>query len=234
MNQTAPPLPPRKNTQTTRETLTHGALAVKILVRPVIFLGSLLFLLNGCFRLGSPTPAARLYRLEAPAHLAASTPKKLSGKGPVLMVSAAGAASEYDTAAMAYMRSRHQIEYFTHSRWLDKPARLLQTALVRELNEHPALEAALAAPSAAQADYLINLTLLELYQDFLPPESARLIFSCQLEIIDHRGKLVGSRVFQESEAATPPDAVGGVAAANRILSRLLPRLAAFCAQSVQQ
>ncbi|MBN2704967.1 MAG: membrane integrity-associated transporter subunit PqiC [Deltaproteobacteria bacterium] len=198
----------------------------------VVWLMTVLLLLSGCFSLRSSTPAAKLYLLENSPALAGPAPSAAttnSGKGPILVVALPTATPAYDTDAMAYTRAQHQLEYFTRSRWLDKPARLLFPSLVQALRDNSVFGAVISAPSTVKADYLVNFELLVLRQDFDPSGGSRVILNCRVEMLDERREFKGSRIFLESERAATADAEGGVAAANRILNRLLPSVAEFCA-----
>lgn len=145
-----------------------------------------------------------------------------------LQVAAPTAAPGYDTPAMAYRPSTHELRYFAHQRWIDRPARLLGQALMDGFSAGGAR--VLAPGSGVRADYRLISELLQLEQDFTRQPS-RIVLSVRLQLVDVRdGRLLGSRTLQLEQAAASDDPAGGVAAANMLVERAVVQSADFCRQ----
>jgi cholesterol transport system auxiliary component len=183
---------------------------------------------GGCVRLRSPVgQAPAMYLLEANLESVPRQPK--SPSAPVAAVAVPNSAAPgYDTNQMAYMRHTSQLEYYTASRWVDTPVRMLTPLLVKALEQQGVYRAVVSAPAPVKSDYLINLEMIRLLQEFTGPDS-RMRLTLQVEVIDREGLVLASRLYDVTEPADSPDAVGGVLAANRLLERLLPEIATFCA-----
>jgi cholesterol transport system auxiliary component len=183
---------------------------------------------GGCVQLRSPVgQAPAIYLLEANLESAPRQPK--SPSAPVAVVAVPNSAAPgYDTKQMAYMRHTSQLEYYTTSRWVDTPVRMLTPLLVKALEQQGVFRAVVLAPAPVKSDYLINLDMIRLLQEFTGPDS-RMRLTLQVEVIDREGLVLASRLYDVTEPADSPDAVGGVLAANRLLERLLPEIATFCA-----
>ena len=134
----------------------------------------------------------------------------------------------FDTARMAYVRRAHEIEYFAKHRWADTPARMLAPLLVEALE--PAGEFRSAAPGAVTAGLRLEVEIARLYQDFTARPS-RIRFTLRAQLVDAGSRqVVGTREFDEVEAAPSEDAYGGVVAANRALERLLRQVVDFATE----
>lgn len=146
--------------------------------------------------------------------------------GSTIQVAAPTAAPGYDTAAMAYRPSAHELRYFARQRWIDRPARLLGQALMDGLSAGGAR--ALAPGSGVRTDYRLLSELLRLEQDFTRQPS-RIVLSVRLQLVDVRdGRLLGSRTLRLEQAAASDDPAGGVAAANALVERAVVESADFC------
>lgn len=180
-------------------------------------------LLTGCSGLlPSPPQAPRhLYQLQlkAPITKAVSLPE--TQRHGVVMVERPQVAAGYDTTAIAYRFTPWEIHYYSQSRWVAHPARMLREALTRALNQAGPFRVALNQPSGIGVDYSLRTKLLRLEQDFsgAPPSQERLVV--RVKLVDlRRGVLLVSRVLDYSVPAPSEDAHGGVVAANEALRRL--------------
>ena len=87
-------------------------------------------------------------------------------------------------------------------------------------------------PGAVAGTLRLDTELVRLQQEFeTQPNRVRVTLRAQL--IDMGGRrVIGTREFEEVEVAAADNAYAGVAALNRALARMLPRLAEFCASAV--
>jgi cholesterol transport system auxiliary component len=146
--------------------------------------------------------------------------------GRTLQVAPPTAAPGYGSPAMAYRTRAHELRYFAHQRWVDRPARLVEQALLDGL---AAGGASLVAPgSGARPDYRLLSDLVQFEQDFTTtPSRVRLVLRVQLVDVRER-RLLGSETLRLEQAAASEDAPGGVAAANALLAQAIGQVAAFC------
>jgi cholesterol transport system auxiliary component len=127
---------------------------------------------------------------------------------------------------MAYRTSAHELRYFARQRWVDRPVRLIEQALLDGL---AAGGASLVAPgSGVQPDYRLLTDLVRLEQDFTgTPSRMRLVLRVQLVEVRER-RLLGSETLRLEQAAPSGDAAGGVVAANELLEQAVVQVASFC------
>jgi len=196
----------------------------RISCRAFMVLTSVL-LLAACGGLAAPKMASQnIYVLEAGPGIQASQIKH----DLVLAVSVPPARPGFDTQQMAYVQQPYELNYFANSRWADTPARMLAPLIAQAIAQTESFRAVLQAPVAIPVDVRLDTELVSLQQDFTTrPSRVRLTLRAQL--MDVRGKRVlAARQFDEVENAASDDAYGGVSAANRLLQRLLGKLAEFC------
>jgi cholesterol transport system auxiliary component len=154
-----------------------------------------------------------------------------SRPGAILAVGTPRAWPGFDTARMAYVKQPYELEYFTKSRWADAPARMLTPLLVRAFEQSGAFGAVVHNPGAVAGTLRLDTELVRLQQEFgTQPSRVRVTLRAQLVDMEAR-RVIGAREFEEVEAAATDNAYAGVAALNRALERLLPRLAEFCASA---
>jgi cholesterol transport system auxiliary component len=174
-----------------------------------------------------PQPAEQqnIYLLEIPSAAELLHPKT----DLVIEVEMPSARAGFDTSQMAYMRRTSEIEYFSRSRWADTPAHMLAPALAQAIEHSGAFRAVVRAPSAVNVDRRLYSDLIRLQQNF-DVRPSRVEISVRVQLVGTappRG--LASAQFDEVEEAPSDDAYGGVMAANRSLSRIVRRIADFCA-----
>lgn len=180
-------------------------------------------LLAGCSLPVSRPPADVTHTLALRAPVAVPPPLPAAR---TLQLAAVTAAPGYTSPAMAYRRSAHELRYFAHQRWVDRPARLVEQALADGLAAAGA--GLVGAGSGVRPDYRLLTDLVQLEQDFTAqPSRVRLVLRVQLVDVRAR-RLLGSDTLRLEQAAASDDAAGGVAAANALLERAVGEVAAFC------
>ncbi|EAR23029.1 hypothetical protein NB231_14453 [Nitrococcus mobilis Nb-231] len=149
------------------------------------------------------------------------------------MVEPPQVAAGYDTTAMAYRRTPWEIRYYSLSRWVDDPARMLREALTSALNQLGPFRSAFASPAGIAVDYSLRTELLRLEQDFsnAPPSRERLVVRVQLVNLAH-DTLLASQVLELNTTAPSEDAYGGVVAANTALQQLAAEVVTFCRKAL--
>jgi cholesterol transport system auxiliary component len=141
------------------------------------------------------------------------------------------AAPGCDTPAMMYSTTPHALEPFALHRWADAPARMLAPLLLRALEETEAFAAVVPGPSAAAADWRLDVELLRLRQDFaVKPSRAEVALRAQLVDLRNR-RVVATRYVDAAVAATSDDPKAGVVAVNAAVAEALGTVAAFVVQA---
>ena len=191
--------------------------------RKLLLLASLL--LAACGGLPAPKVASQnIYVLEGvPVIQAAQARRDL-----VIAVRLPRALPGFDTSQMAYVEKPHELNYFVTSRWADTPARMLEPLIAQAIEQTGGFKAVVETSGVIPADVRLDTELVRLQQDFQTRPS-RVQFTLRARLVDVRGKrLLAVQEFDEVENADSEDAYGGVTAANRLLQRMLGRLAGFC------
>jgi cholesterol transport system auxiliary component len=180
-------------------------------------------LLAGCSLPVSAPPEDVTHTLALPAQVSVPVPLPAAR---TLQVAAPTAAPGYGSPAMAYRTTAHELRYFARQRWVDRPARLIEQALLDGL---AAGGASLVAPgSGARPDYRLLTDLVRFEQDFTgAPSRVRLVLRVQLVDVRER-RLLGSETLRLEQAAPSEDAAGGVLAANALLEQAVVQVASFC------
>jgi cholesterol transport system auxiliary component len=150
---------------------------------------------------------------------------------PTLLVNPPTAASGYDSQHIIYMRRPHTHEFFSHSDWIDTPARMLAPLIVTALQNAGVFRAVLLTPSVAAGDIRLDTEIVRLEQNFLEqPSQVRFTFRAYL-VDDATRRVIAWREFDETVAGASEDPRGGVVAANRAVQIVMEKLASFCTQA---
>lgn len=186
-------------------------------------------LLDACTGLQpQPTEQQNVFLLEAAPVAIVSHPKT----NQIIEVAMPHARAGFDTDQMAYMQRPSEIEYFSHNRWADTPARMLAPAMVQAIERTGAFQAVVRDANAVHTDLRLETELIRLEQNFsVHPSRVDIAVRVLLAGSGTEGKLATAQ-FEENEQAPSDDPYGGVMAANRALSRLVAHVAEFCAQQL--
>ena len=159
------------------------------------------------------------------------TPLSFQGSGLTLLVAPVEAAAGYGTRRMVYLEQDYRLDTFAYHEWVDAPATMLGPLLVKAMNEGGAFGTVSEDARGIAADLRLDTVIESFYQDFRSrPSMGRVALRVRLVAPDGR-RILATEVFSDSEPAPTDDAYGGVVAMNRILTRMLPRIAAFAAQT---
>lgn len=149
--------------------------------------------------------------------------------GETLMVSVPVPGAGYGTPRMAFMEQDYRLDYFADHQWVDPPAAMLEPLLVQALDAHPSFRAVSSDGRGIRADLRLDTLIEAFYQDFRTRPS-RVRVALRVRLIDPGdGRILATRLFDDTEPAPADVAYGGVQAINRVLARLLPEIADFAA-----
>ncbi len=130
-----------------------------------------------------------------------------------------------DTAAVAVVRGGHRIAYRSGLEWSDRAPRLLQTMIVRTLENTEKFPNAGRRGDAAGADYRL-MTDIRHFEE-VDDDRREAYVSLRVALHDARtGRIAGAMVIEEREAFTggPDELIAAFDAANK---RAMARIAQF-------
>ena len=210
---------------------------MKLGARPACLLGVCLAVaaLSACSVLQpkSSTPPS-YYALEvARPGDAPSAPRAPLSNAPTLIISPVRAASGFDSQRIIYVREPHKLEYFSHSEWIDAPARMLGPLMVAAIEQTGAFRAVVMTPGSAGGDLRLDTEIVRLQQDFQTKPST-VQFTLRVYLVDEKTrKVVAWRAFDNQTTASSDDPRAGVVAANRAVQSVLEELSKFLVQRPQ-
>ena len=209
----------------TRNTVAHGAGALAVALCALA--------LSGCnaLRPATATPPA-FYALNSQANVA-TPPVRVDPqrKLPTLIITPPRAASGFDSQRIIFVRKDHQLEYFSHSEWVDPPARMLGPLMAAALENTGAFAAVVVTPSSAAGDQRLDTEIVRLQHNF-QTQPSRVQFTLRATLVDDKTRQVLAWQEFSDEAAAPSDSPqGGVTAANQVVQRVLDKLAQFVAHA---
>jgi cholesterol transport system auxiliary component len=162
-----------------------------------------------------------------------STPRAPLAGAPTLIISPVRAASGFDSQRIIYVREPHKLEYFSHSEWIDAPARMLGPLMVASIEQSGAFRAVVMTPGSAGGDLRLDTEIVRLQQDFQTKPST-VQFTLRVYLVDEKTrKVLAWRAFDKQATATSDDPRAGVVAANRAVQSVLEELSQFLAQRPQ-
>ena len=157
-----------------------------------------------------------------------------AGNAPTLVVNPPRAAAGFDSQRIIYTRDAHRLEYFSHSEWIDTPARMLAPLIVAALEHSGQFRAVVPTPSAAAGDIKLDTEILRLQQEF-GGGASRVRFTLRAYLVDSvTRRVLAWREFDETVVAASEDPYGGVVAANRAVQNVLMGVRALGAEAVTE
>ncbi len=188
-----------------------------------------LFLLSGC-SLMSPVPAhsQSAYVIDS---VPSNVPKR-STQAMTMLVMQPNALAAYDTDNMAYTIKPYEISYFSQNRWAETPAQMLQPLIVQALQNTHYFNAVVSPPFAGNYQYMLNIRILKLQQNFLyKPAVLQLVVRVQLIKVGSNA-VIATKLFSLREPIVEQTPYGGVLAANKATEKWLRELAQFCVENI--
>lgn len=166
------------------------------------------------------------YLLQFPEKQAfTSTPG--TGTCLTLLVNQPHAAPGFESSRIVYVQKPYRMDYYARHRWADSPAHMLRPILIRALDRSGLFHSVVAAPAPVTGDLRLDSELLRLAQVF-EGNGSSVQLQMRVVLFDqvHQG-VMASHILSVTEPAPEDTPYGGVVAANRAVSRLLPEIVAF-------
>lgn len=140
----------------------------------------------------------------------------------------------FATVHFAYLEQGLELRYYGRHEWTASPARLMQPALVRALDQSGGFSAVITPPSIALADLRLDVELTRLVHDFRESEGGEIVLAVRAQMTSLTDRhVVATRTFAYREPAQA-DPVSGAVAADRALARLLEDVVAFAAENANR
>ncbi len=201
-------------------------------------IGCAVVMVAGCASiLPAPPKQSSYYSLDGreskpPAQMVQSASTTITK--PTMIISTPRAAPGYDTQHIIYVRKAHKLEYFAHSEWIDKPARMLAPLIVTAIEDTNAFNAVVMSPSHVVGDFRLDSEIIKLQQEFdSQPSKVRFILRVYM-VNNLTRKVIAWREFDEAVISTSDNPFGGVVAANKVVNLVLEKLTVFCSETLLQ
>lgn len=187
--------------------------------------------LTGCMALHTPEEQPVYWELQPTGSRAGDGPANQPASGG-LLVARVQAEAHIDTTAMLYREVDFEPRYYARNRWVDRPTRQIQTAIVNTLVEQQAVDNVLRGPSQLPARYRLETELVALEHDYRGDQPEAVIV-VRVLLIDQRDRVVlGTRVLTAREPMSRRHPEAGVAAHNQALGDVVQRIRAMIAELV--
>ncbi|MCP1727802.1 cholesterol transport system auxiliary component [Natronospira proteinivora] len=179
-----------------------------------------LLLLSACTILPEQESAPSTHLLEWRGELAPLSKQPFEA----IQVAMPSSHPAYDSAHMAYRRDDHELRHYARNQWADKPARLIGAAMAEAISDAGLAQDVAAPGSRVTASHRLDSELIRLEQIF-DEQGSHVRLTIRYRLVDATtGERLGGVRHDLVEDSESEDAPGGVAAANRALSRSLEQL----------
>lgn len=197
----------------------------------LLLIGVLTVVLTGCGTLARP-PAVNVVKLQLLGEDAQI--ESVESLGVSIMVAEPTAMPGFATTNFAYLKQGLELRYYGRHEWAASPARLVQPALVRALDQSGGFSAVVTPPSIALADVRLDVVLTRLVHDFRDSEGGDIVLAVRAQLTSLTDRhVLATRAFEYREPAQA-DPVSGAVAADRALARLLEDVVAFAAENANR
>jgi cholesterol transport system auxiliary component len=150
-----------------------------------------------------------------------------------LLVFVPEAESVYDTTKIAYTTQPYEIAYFHEYEWGEKPAAMIQSVLVKTLQETHYFNAVVIPPYLNAYSYALNSKLIELNQDY-SSSPAMLRFAIRFELRDGaENRVIATKEMVVHEPMREKTPYAGVVSANDAAEKIMRQVTTFVLQSVE-
>jgi phospholipid/cholesterol/gamma-HCH transport system substrate-binding protein len=176
---------------------------------------------------GGGTPAQKItYDLRAPQNLE-STSKSIKGQ---LAIPEPTAVAMLETQRMLFSQPK-DYPGFADFVWADSIPKLLQARLIESFENYDIAHAPLRAADLGQTDFqlLIDVRRFRIATDSEPAAEIGL----SARIIDGNGKIIASRVFEESQKFDKVEPTAAIAAFDDAFGRIAKEMIAWTVQALQ-
>lgn len=193
-------------------------------IKPILLCGLGFLLLSGCSVF---SPVKSEATAEYVIDTVPSVPVKQADE-PVSLLVMQPTGTLYGTRNMAYSMRPHQVAYFGKTFWAASPPQMLQTVLMKALQNTHYFAPMSSLSVAGSYKYLLSTQLIKLQQDFTSnPSVIHLIMRAQLTDAT-TNQVIATKQFIATEAAPENTPYGGVLAANRAAARVVRQITLFC------
>ncbi|MEX0900603.1 MAG: ABC-type transport auxiliary lipoprotein family protein [Gammaproteobacteria bacterium] len=197
----------------------------------ILLVGVLAAVIAGCGTLARP-PAVNIIKLQLLGEDARI--QTIEPVGASIAVAEPTALPGFLSARFAYLEEGLALRYYGKHEWTASPARLLQPALVRALDQSGGFDSVTAPPSIALADLRLDVQLTRLVHDFRQSEGGEIVLEVRAQLTSLQDRRVlATRSFEYREPAQAHP-VAGAEAADRALARLLEDVVAFAAENANR
>lgn len=150
-----------------------------------------------------------------------------------LSIARPSAQAGYDSRAIVYSSTPYRLNHYRNSRWVDTPARMIESALAAGFERSGLFQAVLRGGSGQVGTYRLNTEIVQLRQVFQEGSSSSLELSLHVQLSERgAGGLAASKLIQISVPAPSEDAQGAVHAANAALEKAVLETVAFVADTL--
>lgn len=162
------------------------------------------------------------YLLETPENLVPVTGQFKTL--PAISVSLVQAVN-YASKQMEYTRAANEVEYFTKSEWAVPPSKMIQTQIVRALNQSQLFTDVVTLPSDLKTTLRLDLHLLEMRHYFDANNQSYVILELQSRVVNPAsGQILMTQTYKEQEPSLQYNARGGVDAYNLAFERIMQQI----------
>ena len=174
---------------------------------------------------GGGTPAQKItYDLRAPQNLVPAS-KTIKGQ---LAIPEPTAVARLETQRMLFSQPR-DYPGFADFVWADSIPKLLQARLIESFENYDIAHAPLRAADIGQSDFQLLIDVRRFQIAMGPKPSAEIGLAAR--IVDKSGKLVGSRLFEESEPLAKLEPSQAVAAFSNAFGRIAKGMIAWAVEA---
>ncbi|MCF6200975.1 MAG: ABC-type transport auxiliary lipoprotein family protein [Hydrogenimonas sp.] len=171
-----------------------------------------LLLLNGCA--AKRVPSIKEYYISKAApkfEERVKVKKRLSSLKLIFTDSSKTAA----TSNIYYIKNGYRRQPYSYSRWYDTVERMFEEKLLNAINISKISDSVAGSYSIADADLLLEISILDFVHDFSRGETSEGRVVLQATLLQSKdAKVVASKLFEAAAPAPQPNASGGVAALN--------------------
>ncbi len=156
------------------------------------------------------------------------TPAKISPTA-TLMVMHVNAIRGFDSSNMMYQKAPYELASYSKNAWLAPPASMMTPLIIKTMQDSGLFKAVVLGPSLSNTTYVLNASLLALYQNFTVTPS-EIVLSLDVSLSDaNTTQLMADQVMTERVPAKTDTPYGGVVAANQAMSNALTDMTHFVA-----
>ncbi len=146
-----------------------------------------------------------------------------------LMVMHVNAIRGFDSSNMMYQEAPYELAAYSKNAWLAPPASMMTPLIIKTMQDSGLFKAVVLGPSLSNTTYVLNASLLALYQDFTVNPS-EIVLSLDVSFSNaSTTQLMADHIITERVSAKEGTPYSGVVAANQAMSNVLVDMTHFVA-----